>query len=373
MRIALDARYGLLANRRGIGVSIHALLEQWRDMEPRGLEFLAFVDGRFDPALAREFADSVVRIEPLLTHPFALWEQWAFPTAAARSRADLIHAMANVGPWSAPVPLVVSIYDVIEWHRGRDFPSHLSWRHRLSRAYRMRAMVKNARDASAVLTISEHAAQDIRETLRVAPDKLHVIPLGFSTRPGGDDATALEEMGLGPRSYAMAFGALDPRKNSDMLLRLWASRSMPWDLVMVGLEPRALATLQSRYGTHRRIHLRGFESDARVQSLLRHAAVFLYPSFYEGFGLPILEAMAVGVPVILSSGTAGEEVARNQAIAVPAADGAAWEHAVRQLAGHPALWEARSQAGPRVAAQYSWRHAAERTLDVYRNLGGRTA
>ena len=365
MRVAVDARYGLMANRRGIGVATYHLLRAWRELEPDNLEVLAYGDDRMDPAVASEFRDSVIAVKRLSARPFALWEQWALPRAAARDRADLIHALANVGPLRPSAPMVVSMHDVIEWHRGKDFDGELSSRHRLSRLYRMNAMALNARRARAIHTVSQHAAEDIHRTLRVPEDKIHVIALGFAVRTDPADESILRELNLTPGAYAMAFGALDPRKNSELLLRLWAGRQMPWDLVLVGAEPHALRRWQARFGAVSGIHLRGFESDSRVRALMQNAAVFLYPSHYEGFGLPVLEALSLGVPVILATGTAGEEVAQGAALAVPAGDSGAWTAAIESLVSRGALQQARSVLGARIAASYSWADTARGILDLY--------
>lgn len=368
MRVAVDARYGLMANRRGIGVATYHLLRAWRELEPDNLEVLAYGDDRMDPAVASEFRDSVIAVKRLSARPFALWEQWALPRAAARDRADLIHALANVGPLRPSAPMVVSMHDVIEWHRGKDFDGELSSRHRLSRLYRMNAMALNARRARAIHTVSQHAAEDIHRTLRVPEDKIHVIALGFAVRTDPADESILRELNLTPGAYAMAFGALDPRKNSELLLRLWAGRQMPWDLVLVGAEPHALRRWQPRFGAIAGIHLRGFESDSRVRALMQHAAVFLYPSSFEGFGLPVLEALAEGVPVVLTERTAGEEVARGAVLTVEDASVDAWTAALLRVARDRELQQRLRLHGPPVAASYTWDHTARHMVDLYRTV-----
>ena len=368
MIVALDARYGLMNERRGIGVATYHFLQVLRDLEPSGFEFVALADSRLDLRLASEFRDSAVKVVPLAVSPFAAWEQVAFPRAAARYQANLCHALANVGPLLSSIPMVVTVHDVIEWHRGTDFPGTLTLRHRASRAYRMRAMGKNVKDAVAIHTPSHYSAEDIQRTLRVPSRKIRVIPLGFALRDTGEDDDILKELRLGQRSYALAFGALDPRKNTELLLQLWASTEMPWDLVVVGLEPPALQRWRRQYGSVSRIHLRGFEADARIRSLLRDAAAFLYPSHYEGFGLPVLEAMSMGIPVILGQGTVGEEVARGEALAADVRRVSSWIDDIRRLATDKPFWRSRSDAGRAVAATYSWDNTARGLLDLYREV-----
>ncbi len=366
MIVGLDARYGLMSQRRGIGVYIYHLLEEWRCNPPQDVTFVAFADGRADPDLVTRFSTPSMEVSVLHARPFAIWEQWALPRAALQRRVDLLHAMANVAPLRVGVPFVVTFFDVIEWHRGHDFPGNLAPRHRLSRLYRMNAMAKNSKTAKHVLTISHHAAKDIERTLHVPAEKMTVIPLGYSTRSVAPDIAILEEIGLRPREYAMAFGALDDRKNIAMLLDLWTHQSMPCSLVVVGFEPEALTAVERVYGNGRNLYLLGFQSDARVRALLEQAAMFLYPSFYEGFGLPVLEAMAAATPVIVAAGTAAEEVSGGGALAAPANRPDAWKTAVEILWADEALWSRLSQDGPRIAARHDWHATACAVLEVYR-------
>ncbi len=368
MRVALDARYGLVANRRGIGVATYHLLRAWRDMGTPDIELFAFADDRADTAVIQEFAKSPVTVVVLPGRPFVFWEQISLPRAARRYGADLIHALANVGPLTTPLPLVVSMHDVIEWHRGREFPAHLSLRHRLSRAYRMGAMAKHARAARAIHTVSHHAAEDIHQTLRVPREKIWVVPLGYALRPGPEDLSVLHESGLSPGAYAMAFGALDLRKNTKLLIDLWNTQTMPLDLVLVGLEQAALLYWRARLLPNGRVHLLGFESDSRVKALMQHASVFLYPSFYEGFGLPALEALSLGVPVILGRGTSAEEISQGAALGVAVIDIEAWRAGITRVVQDNILRRTLMTRGREVAKQYTWARTATRLLDLYRTV-----
>lgn len=364
--VGVDARYGFRAQRRGIGVYVHHLLEAVAALHLPDVRVVAFVDAAADPALVARAEAAGIEVVRLSARPFAVWEQFAWPLAARRRGVDLLHATANVGPLAPPAPLLLTLHDVIEWHRGRDFPGRLSLRHRLSRLYRMNAIRVNVRRAAALLTVSEHAAADISRTLGVARDRIRVVPPGFALRPVTPDPSVLAEEGLVPGGYAFAFGALDPRKNVELLLSVWAEDPPPVPLVLVGFEPEALAGLRRRLARHPAVRVRGFESDGRVRALLEQAAVFLYPSYYEGFGLPVLEAMAAGVPVVLTRGTSAEEVARGAAVALAADDVAGWRAAVRRLVAEPDEAARLRARGRAVAASYNWSKTAAAVVSVWR-------
>lgn len=365
IKVALDARYGLHSNRRGIGVYVYHLLKEWKTHPPDDISWIAFGDRRADPAVVAELSSHNIKVQILPEEPFARWEQVAFPHAAVKAGCTLMHATANVAPLVCPFPLVLTLHDVIEWHRGKDFPATLSLRHRLSRLYRMNAIRRNVKQARIILTVSDHAARDIIKVLGVPKSKILVAPIGYSHRQMEPDNSVLQKENLTPKRYAMAFGALDPRKNIQMLLEIWNSNVMPLDLVLVGFEPRALELIRMRWGTTHRIHLLGFESDAVIRALLDNAAVFLFPSFYEGFGLPVLEAMASGVPTLVAKGTVAAEISGEAAISIEPRDTDLWKHALISLMEDRALSETMVQRGLEVLRNHPWSRTARLTALAY--------
>jgi len=374
MRIGLDGRYGLLRTRRGIGVYVYQLLRMWATEKPQGFEFVVFVDSRADPSIMAELARPYLAIKMLRANPFAVWEQIAWPIAARQSRCDALHGTANIAPLIWRGPFVLTLHDVIEWHRARDFPSTLTVRHQLSRAYRMGTVAANVKRATGIITVSEHARRDIASTLY--PDRrdhppIAVIPLGGDSPKAPVDPSILERYHLTPNGYAMAFGAADPRKNVGLLLSIWTSPRRPRiPLVLVGFEPKELRRLSRRYGHHPSITLLGFEPDERVRALMRHSTVFLYPSFYEGFGLPVIEALAAGVPVLVSKGTAAEEIADGAAWALDPYNPEEWSLAVDSLAANVQVRRDTQLKGRNIADQYTWERTAMNTIQAYRKFLG---
>lgn len=363
--VGLDARYGVLARRRGIGVYVHQLLAAWRTAPPDGFTCLAFVDGRADPDVVRSLAGPRLTFVSLAARPFATWEQWAWPRAVAAHHCDLVHGTANIGPPGAR-RLVLTLHDVIEWHRGQAFADRLTLRHRVSRLYRMRAMAASARAAAAVITVSEHARRDIVATLAVPPDRITVVPLAATPARGTPDAAAADQLGVG-RPYAFALGAQDARKNIDLLWRVFAAPA-PASLALVGFEPQALRGAVVAAARHPQVVVAGFVSDAVRQGLLGTSLAFLYPSLYEGFGLPALDAMAAGIPTLVAAGTSADEVTAGGAWPLDPHDPAAWRAAIHRLRNDPAFAADLAARGQRRATHYTWEHTAEATWAVYRRV-----
>ncbi len=300
-----------------------------------------------------------------------LWfEQVAAPAAAARLRADLLHVPYFAPPLRSRVPVVASVLDLIplllpEYRGGAKV-----------RAY-MRLVARAARQASQVIAISEDSRHDIIARLGCDPARVTTTPLaaGEQYRPV-ERATAqvAERYGLrGPLVYYV--GGLDARKNLPVLLRAWArlrrAGGPPATLVLAGRalggDPQLFPNLEPLIDA-----LGVRESVARVDVphadgplLYSAASVFVYPSRYEGFGLPPLEAMACGAPAVVSDASSLPEVAGDAALLVHPDDEAGWAAAIWRLLADPRLHAELRRRGLERAAQFSYDRVARATLRVY--------
>jgi glycosyltransferase involved in cell wall biosynthesis len=266
---------------------------------------------------------------------------WSLPRALRRLRAGLCHTQHAL-PLRAPCPCVVTVHDV---SFARDGGS-MGWKDRTV----FRAVVPRAvRRAARVLTVSERTKTDLVELYGVPEAKIVVTPNGvdpiFSPGAGG------------PRDYVLAVGAIQRRKNQVAALEAADAAGMP--LVVVGPEKDASLAAELR---RRGARLEGYVTPERLVTLYRGAACVVQTSRYEGFGLPVLEAMASGTPVIAVPEPAAQEVAGDAAVFVEEdrlADGI--RQAIRDR-------ERLVAAGLERARSFSWRVAAERTLAVYREI-----
>ena len=233
-----------------------------------------------------------------------------------------------------------------------------------------------ARDAVRLITVSAASRDDIVRILRVDPASVEVVPLAVSPSlaPAADPAAvraALRAAGHDvPDRYVLAFGALDPRKNGPFLVRAFAAARASGGLGGVGLwvvgveRPEAYPLPVSPPPDW--LTLRGFADRATLVALLQGATAFVYPSLYEGFGLPVLEAMACGVPVLASNRASIPEVAGDAAVLFDPTDLDALTQALRTvLPDARALAELRRRGLER-AAGFTWSEVARRTMDVCR-------
>ena len=265
---------------------------------------------------------------------------WSLPRALRAIGADLCHTQYAL-PLRAPCPCVVTVHDVSFAH-GADLMS------RKDRFMFRRVVPRAVESARRVFTVSERTKQDLVDLYALLPEKVVVTPNGV------DPAFS---PGPGPRDYVLVVGAIQPRKNQ--LAALEAARAVGLPLVIAGPEKDpSLASDLRRRGAR----VDGYVSTERLVELYRGAACLVQASRHEGFGLPIVEAMACGTPVVAVPDPALTEVAGDAAVI--ADEGALADGIRRALADRERL----VQAGLDRAATFSWRASAEKTLAVYREI-----
>jgi len=355
--IVMDGRYGLRSPRRGVGEYVYRLLTQLAFI-PRPYDIQVYGDMSADLDVVRKLS-LLHQVELLMTPTFFTWEQIAFPQVL--KEATLVHGTANIAPIVHRRPLILTVHDVIEWHRGKEVPGQIRWRHHLSRAYRMNTLKLLARQAHTILTVSEHAKADLEETLRLDPAKIRVTPLA--------PKYPVDSPVFPKDPYFLVLGALDPRKNLVGALKAFKRAQLPgMTLKVVGVEQQGLSTVRgliAAEGLTDRVTLTDMVSDDELKELYRHATGFLYLSYYEGFGLPILESLAVGCPLIASDRSVIPEVTGPGGLLVNPDRVEDIARAMEKLAHDPDLQQTLVREGQRHATQYSWKTTALLTHEAY--------
>jgi len=296
-----------------------------------------------------------------------LWYPLAVPRAARRARLDVLHH-PRYGVTPEPglrTPVVVTMHDVLVLSAPELFSAPI-------RANFRALAGPLARRAAVVLTGSQASARDIAEHLRVAPERIRVAPYGVEPRfrpaPAGQDL--LGRLGI-DRPYVACVGTLEPRKNLVTALRAFARiserRGDEVALVVVGGRGwRNEAFDREVRRVRGKVVLTGFLSDEDLVGVLAGARCFLYPSLYEGYGFPPLEAMACGTPVVTSATSSLPEVVGDAGLLVDPRDEEAVADAVERVLGDDALHAALRRAGLERAASYTWQRCAAETVDAYR-------
>jgi glycosyltransferase involved in cell wall biosynthesis len=302
-----------------------------------------------------------------------VWEQFTCAAAAHKAGADLLHVPYFAGPLVPRAPTVVTIHDVI--------PLRLPLYRAGSRvgAY-MRLVARAAHSATLIITISQHARQDIVDALKLPPQRIRVIyeAAGEEYRPISNPAVlaaARTRYGVGER-YILYLGGLDQRKNLPQLVRAFAYLHRQLgdpglQLLIAGNPDRQRGSLfpdprpiASGLGMEGQIIYRFIEEEDKP-AIYSGASVFVFPSLYEGFGLPPLEAMSCGAPVICSNRTSLPEVVGDAAISLDPDDMQAMTEAMRSVLTNAELAADLRARSLRQATHFSWHKTAQETVAVY--------
>jgi glycosyltransferase involved in cell wall biosynthesis len=301
----------------------------------------------------------------------ALWMQSEVPRLLSEVGADVGVFPNYVVPLASPCPTVVVIHDLALLRA----PQHFTLRKRLL----MRSMLRQSAAAASVIgTVSRASQRDIVELLGVDEERIALLPGAAhpSCRPMAPDVVEAVRARHGlSRPYVLTVGTLEPRKNLLTLLRAFdqlGPDSRGRDLVVVGgrgwQDGPLVSALKDRLPSQR-VRWLGYVPESELAALYTGADLFVYASTLEGFGLPILEAMACGTPVIASDIDALREVGGDAARYVPADDAAAFARAIDEMLGDRASKPAAQVKGPARARHFSWAHTAEVLWDRVRRTG----
>lgn len=291
-----------------------------------------------------------------------------------RDRPDLIHVQYNA-PLFCPVPIVVTVHDISFIEHPEYFPAGRAWQLRVTAG-------KTLRRAAKILTISEFSRERISRGFQIDPDEIVVTPLAAQEhfRPMDRAKAAYrvrEKFGI-DRPFVLTVGDLQPRKNQAGLIRAFreltgAEPQLPHLLVLAGKETWFSSRVREevqRSGVAERILLTGFVEEEDLTILYNAADLFVFPSFYEGFGLPVIEAMACGRPVICANSGALPEVVDAAAILIDPQSTGEMARAMRDVLLDAEFRQRLERQSLQRAAAFSWRDTARKTLDVYYSVAG---
>ena len=373
MRIALNAQLLSFAESyRSGGISrviYHLLAELARD--PRGHAFDVYAptapnSPQFGALTFHPSGEGTVRPARRIA-----WEQTVLPRQLSNLRPDLFHGMAYALPLAWSGPSVVTIYDL----SFLRFPRAFNAVNRLYLAATTRAAARRARR---ILTISESARRDIVRLLSVPENRVDVTYPAAEERyrllPAADVEAFRAARGL-PEAFVFAVGTLEPRKNLVGLLQAYAklpsSRPPLYVAGGTGWRVGPIFDTVQRLGLADQVTFLGFVPEDELPLWYNAARLFAFPSLYEGFGLPVLEAMACGTPVITSTAASLPEVAGQAARMVAPLDSDGLAHEMERVLDDPQIRMEMRAAGRIQASRFSWRAMTDQTVASYaRALNG---
>ena len=313
-------------------------------------------------------------IKKTVPHPYIVTrtlEQIRFSEGVNRHDIQLYHE-PNFLSHNFAGPTVITAHD-LSWIR---FPeTHPAERVKIMNKLFPRSLAK----ADHVITDAAYTRDEIIAQFGIAPERITSIPLGaraiFHPRTEDECSPYLADHQLAFRSFILCVGTLEPRKNLEFMIRTYAALPEPLrraqPLVIVGMKGWLTSSLESVMQplvAAGQVRPMGFTTDEDLATLYASATTLVYPSLYEGFGLPPLEAMASGTPVIVSNRSTLPEVVGTAGILIDPTDDAALKDALARLVEDPAHWTERQAAALQQAAQFSWQRCARETLGIYRKV-----
>ncbi len=373
MHIGLDA-HAIGAQQGGNETYIRNLIKALAEMdggnrytiylaEPRAAE--AWQDG-----FASQFRNFSIRLLPKPTPIVRVPVYLAYELR--RRPVDVLHVQYTAPPF-CPAPVVVTIHDLAFEHLPETFTRRGSFQLKLT-------VRRTARRAARIATVSEFSRQDLLRTYDLPPEKVVVTYNGieshFTPQPSSpNEAAAIRARFRIARDYILTVGSLQPRKNLVRLIRAYAKlrgerADFSHQLVVVG---RKLWLADSIFDEVKRqrwaddVILTGYVADEDLPALYRGAAAFVYPSLFEGFGLPPVEAMACGTPVVTSNTSSLPEVTGTAAFLIDPHRDDQIADALLQIVNDRSLRLRLRAAGLEQAKRFTWREAAEKTLQLYRD------
>ncbi len=361
------------ATYRGAGISQYsqALLDAIGRIRPEMDVTVVTGDKQWSPPTSMH----VYRPHWPVRHPVAriAWEQGRLPFLLRTSGARLYHGLAFIVPLSTRhIPLVVTVHDLSFVHFPETLPPakalYLKWLTRTS-----------VRRAHHVIAVSESTRRDVIAWSGIPARKVSTVPNGVSPRfrplPPDEVRAWREKKGL-PARFILYVGTLQPRKNVDTLIRAYArwrgrARTSPPPLILAGAKGwyyEDLFRLTASLGLEEAVHFPGYIPPEELPYWYNAATLFAYPSLFEGFGLPVLEAMACGTPVVAAATSALPEVVGDGGLLLPPKDVDAWAQALASLLSDPARRDELRGRGLQRAKRFSWERTARETVAVYHRL-----
>lgn len=303
------------------------------------------------------------------------WTHLDLPLRLRRGGFDLLHSPAFIAPVKSPRPVVITMHDITYLL----YPSHFA---RWWVGYMKSVAPVTVKSAAAIICGSEHSRRDLIEAYKLSPGKVHVVPYGVDHerfQPGAAlDAAWARQAGI-REGYVLHVGGLFHRKNIPALLRAVARlRSLgKWSdrqIVLAGTVAPGVPGADEINAAIQELDLTanvimpGRVADEHLPGLYAQASLFVMPSLYEGFGFPVLEAMAAGTPVVASNSSSLPEVAGDAAILVSPQDDAALADAILEILSQPKRAADLRAKGLAWARQFNWQRAAAETVAVYRSV-----
>ena len=367
MKIAIEAQRIFRPNKHGMDFVALETIRELQKIDHEN-EYFIFVSPGPDHCLNE--SDNMHIVE-LRCPSYPLWEQVALPRAVARVRPDLLHCTSNTAPVKCPVPLVLTLHDIIFLEKrqssSRSLYQEMGWH------YRRLVVPRILSECRKIITVSNFECNRIREALNLPKDRLTAVYNGYSPHfRQMPPAPEIVHKYVPSDDYLFFLGNTDPKKNAARTLKAYAlylkASQTKRPLLIADLKEEYIDQLLQQEGItgiKEHLYYPGYIGNKDLATLYNAAFAFLYPSLRESFGIPILEAMACGTPVVTGNVSAMPEVAGKGAILVDPQEPQKIADALLRLENDATLYQQQVNYSLERVKLFSWKHTAEEYVKIY--------
>ena len=371
MKIAIEAQRIFRSNKHGMDF---VALETIRELQKRddNNEYYILVAPGEDRCLVESRNLFIVEIN---CPSYPLWEQVALPYTVKRIGADLLHCTSNTAPLWCPVPLILTLHDIIylepRQHRSPSLYQEMGWH------YRRLVVPRILKKCKKIITVSHFECERIRKALDIPTERITAIYNGYSQHfhvQINIDISIVKKY-VPQSGYLFFLGNTDPKKNTIRTLKAYSiylqQSSIKRPLLIADLKESYIDDLLIQEGItdiKSNLYFLGYISNTDLSTLYNAAFAFLYPSLRESFGIPMLEAMACGTPIITGNISAMPEVAGSGAITIDPFQAEDIAHALLQLETDSTLYEQQKAYGLERVKKFSWKKTANELYAIYESF-----
>ncbi len=368
MKIGIEAQRIFRKNKHGMD---YVVLQEIREIQKMQTddEYFVFVKPGEDRCVQ---SSGNVHVIELSCPSYPLWEQWALPRAARKYGVELLHCTSNTAPLWTDIPLVLTLHDII-FLEPRDKTNHNVYQN-MGWLYRRLVVPRILPKCRKIITVSNFEKQNIISKLNIAEERMAMIYNGYNDwfRPMEDTHGVVGKY-IDEEGYFFFLGNTDPKKNTERTLVAYSKylqqSAIKRRLLMADLDADYLNGIIERNGIENireKIVMPGYIVNSDLPYIYSNAFAFLYTSLRESFGIPLLEAMACGTPVITSNTSSMPEIGGSEAILVDPTSSDEIASMMLRLETDDDFRRRQQQVGLERATHFSWRHTAEELLKVYK-------
>ena len=371
MKIAIEAQRIFRCDKHGMDFVVLEVLRELQKQKDGNMYYILVAPGE-DCCL--EESENLKIIE-LHCPTYPLWEQVALPRIVSQLKVDLLHCTSNTAPLWCNVPLVLTLHDIIylepRQHRSPSLYQEMGWH------YRRLVVPRILKKCKKIITVSNFECTRIREALHLPKEQVTAVYNGYNTHFTPKDILDWNviQKYIPKDNFLFFLGNTDPKKNAAHTLKAYSLylkvSTLKRPLLIADLKEAYIDKLLQQEGIteiKEYLYYPGYIANQDLASLYNAAFAFLYPSLRESFGIPMLEAMACGTPIITSNTSAIPEVAGEGAILINPLDPQEIADAILQLENDDSFYQQQSAYGLKRVKQFSWRYTAEAYVQIYNSI-----